>query len=293
VTILLQVLINGILFGTMYGIAAIGLSLVFGTMRIIFLAQGTMIVLFAYLTYWLFTLAGIDPYICIIITVPVAFLVGLGLFYTLFKDAAAIEDKNVSLLLAVGLMYMVDNLMLTIWTANPRFCATSYASFTIRIGDVNISFVRLMALVIALAAAFVVFYFLKKTRLGTAVRAAATDMQAVKLLGISSNWVMAVAFGIGIGLAGLAGVVMASVYSFDPNYGFTFALKALVALTLGGIGNVWGALSAGLILGMIESLGAYYIGAGWADAISYAVFILVLIFMPNGIFGGRAAVKKV
>ncbi len=292
-TILLQVLINGILFGTMYGIAAIGLSLVFGTMRIIFLAQGTMIVLFAYLTYWLFTLAGIDPYICIIITVPVAFLVGLGLFYTLFKDAAAIEDKNVSLLLAVGLMYMVDNLMLTIWTANPRFCATSYASFTIRIGDVNISFVRLMALVIALAAAFVVFYFLKKTRLGTAVRAAATDMQAVKLLGISSNWVMAVAFGIGIGLAGLAGVVMASVYSFDPNYGFTFALKALVALTLGGIGNVWGALSAGLILGMIESLGAYYIGAGWADAISYAVFILVLIFMPNGIFGGRAAVKKV
>ncbi len=292
-TILLQVLINGILFGTMYGIAAIGLSLVFGTMRIIFLAQGTMIVLFAYLTYWLFTLAGIDPYICIIITVPVAFLVGLGLFYTLFKDAAALEDKNVSLLLAVGLMYMVDNLMLTIWTANPRFCATSYASFTIRIGDVNISFVRLMALVIALAAAFVVFYFLKKTRLGTAVRAAATDMQAVKLLGISSNWVMAVAFGIGIGLAGLAGVVMASVYSFDPNYGFTFALKALVALTLGGIGNVWGALSAGLILGMIESLGAYYIGAGWADAISYAVFILVLIFMPNGIFGGRAAVKKV
>ena len=292
-TILLQVLINGVLFGTMYGIAAIGLSLVFGTMRIIFLAQGTMIVLFAYLTYWLFTLLGIDPYICIIISVPVAFLVGLGLFYTLFKEAAAIEDKNVSLLLAVGLMYMVDNLMLTIWTANPRFCATSYASFTIRIGDVNISFVRLMALVIALAAAFVVFYFLKKTRLGTAVRAAATDMQAVKLLGISSNWVMAVAFGIGIGLAGLAGVVMASVYSFDPNYGFTFALKALVALALGGIGNVWGALSAGLILGVIESLGAYYIGAGWADAISYAVFILVLIFMPNGIFGGRAVTKKV
>ncbi len=292
-SILLQVVINGILFGTMYGIAAIGLSVIFGTMRIIFLAQGSMIVLFAYLTYWMFTLAGIDPYICIIITVPVAFVVGLGLFYTLFKDAAAIEDKNVSLLLAVGLMYMVDNLMLTVWTANPRFVATSYASYTIRIGEINISFVRLMALVLALAAAFVVYYFLKNTRLGTAVRAAATDMQAVTLLGISSSWVMAVAFAIGIGLAGLAGVVMASVYSFDPNYGFVFALKALVALVLGGIGNVWGALSAGLFLGLIESLGSYYIGAGWADAISYAVFILVLIFMPNGLFGGRAAVKKV
>ncbi len=292
-SILLQVIINGILFGTMYGIAAIGLSLIFGTMRVLFLAQGSMIVLFAYLTYWLFTLAGIDPYLAIIITVPVAFLVGLGMFYTLFKEAAAIEDKNVSLLLAVGLMYMVDNAMLQVWTANPRFVATSYASFTIRISEINISFVRLMALVIALAAAFVVYYFLKNTRVGTAVRAASEDMQAVTLLGISSNFVMAVAFAIGIGLAGTAGVVMASVYSFDPNYGFQFALKALVALALGGIGNVWGGLSAGLLLGLIESLGAYYIGAGWADAISYAVFVLVLIFLPNGLFGRRAGVKKV
>lgn len=292
-SVLLQVIINGVLFGTMYGIAAIGLSLIFGTMRIIFLAQGTVIVLFAYLTYWLFTLAGIDPYVCLVIVVPVAFLVGLGLFYTLFKDAAAIEDKNVSLLLAVGLMYMVDNLMLTVWTANPRFVATSYSSYTIRIGDINISFVRLMALVIALAAASLVYWFLKKTRLGTAVRAAAVDMQACTLLGINSSFVAAIAFAIGIGLAGTAGVVMASVYSFDPNYGFVFALKALVALSLGGIGNVWGALTAGLILGLIESLGAYYIGAGWADAISYAVFILVLIFLPQGIFGRRAGVKKV
>ena len=291
--ILLQVIINGVLFGTMYGIAAIGLSLIFGTMRIIFLAQGTVIVLFAYLCYWLFTLAGIDPYLSIIVVVPVAFLVGLGLFYVLFKEAAANEDKNVSLLLAVGLMYMVDNLMLTVWTANPRFIATSYASFTIRIGQINISFVRLMALVIALIAAFVVYWFLKKTRVGTAVRAASTDMQATTLLGINSNFVAAVAFAIGIGLAGTAGVVMASVYSFDPNYGFTFAIKALVALSLGGIGNVWGALTAGLLLGLIESLGSYYIGAGWADAISYAVFILVLIFLPNGLFGRRAGVKKV
>jgi branched-chain amino acid transport system permease protein len=292
-SVLLQVIINGVLFGTMYGIAAIGLSLIFGTMRIIFLAQGTVIVLFAYLTYWLFTLAGIDPYVCLVIVVPVAFLVGLGLFYTLFKDAAAIEDKNVSLLLAVGLMYMVDNLMLTVWTANPRFVATSYSSYTIRIGDINISFVRLMALVIALAAASLVYWFLKKTRLGTAVRAAAVDMQACTLLGINSSFVAAIAFAIGIGLAGTAGVAMASVYSFDPNYGFVFALKALVALSLGGIGNVWGALTAGLILGLIESLSAYYIGAGWADAISYAVFILVLIFLPQGIFGRRAGVKKV
>jgi branched-chain amino acid transport system permease protein len=171
--------------------------------------------------------------------------------------------------------------------------ATSYASLTLRIGPINISFQRLMALAIALVAAFIVFWFLKQTRLGTAVRAAAEDMQATTLLGISSTFVMAIAFGIGIGMAGTAGVVMASVYSFDPNYGFTFALKALVALSLGGIGNVWGALSAGLILGIVESMGSYYIGPGWSDAISYAVFILVLIFMPQGLFGRRGVVKKV
>ncbi len=289
----IQVLINGILFGAMYGIAAIGLSLIFGTMRIIFLAQGTMIVLFAYLTYFLFTLAGVDPYLSIIIVVPITFFVGMGLFYVLFKEAAAVEDKNVSLLLAVGLMYMVDNLMLKVWTADPRFVATGYSSLTLRIGPINISFQRLMALAIALVAAFVVYWFLKQTRVGTAVRAASEDMQATTLLGISSSFVMAIAFGIGIGMAGTAGVVMASVYSFDPNYGFTFALKALVALSLGGIGNVWGALSAGLILGVVESMGAYYIGPGWSDAISYAVFILVLIFMPQGLFGRRGVVKKV
>lgn len=292
-SVLLQVLINGILFGSMYGVAAIGLSLIFGTMRIIFLAQGTIMVLFAYLTYFLFTLAGIDPYLSIIIAIPIAFCVGLGLFYVLFKDAAAIEDKNVSLLLAVGLMYMVDNLMLNIWGATPRYVSTSYSSLTLRIGEINISFQRLMALVIALIAAGVVYWFLKNTRLGTAVRAASEDMVSTTLLGISSNWVMAIAFGVGLGLAGTAGVVMASVYSFDPNYGFSFALKALVALTLGGIGNVWGALTAGLLLGVIESLGTYYIGAGWADAISYAAFILVLIFLPYGLFGRRGVVKKV
>jgi branched-chain amino acid transport system permease protein len=291
--VFLQVLINGILFGAMYGIAAIGLSLIFGTMRIIFLAQGTMIVLFAYMCYFLFTLAHIDPYLSIIIVVPVAFFVGLGLFYTLFKEAAALEDKNVSLLLAVGLMYMIDNLMLRIWSADPRFVATSYSSLTFRIGEINISFQRLMALVIAIAAATIVFWFLKNTLLGTAVRAASEDMQATTLLGISSTWVMGVAFAIGIGLAGTAGSVMASIYSFDPNYGFTFALKALVALSLGGIGNVYGALAAGLILGIVESMASYYIGAGWADAISYAVFILVLIFLPQGLFGRRGVVKKV
>ena len=119
-SVFLQVVINGILLGSMYGIAAIGLSLIFGTMRIIFLAQGTMIVFFAYLVYWLVVKAGIDPYLCLFMVVPFAFVVGLGMFYSLFQKAAALEDRNVSLLLAVGLMYLVENVILKVWSATPR-----------------------------------------------------------------------------------------------------------------------------------------------------------------------------
>jgi len=290
---LVQILINGILLGSMYGIAAIGLSLIFGTMRIIFIAQGTMIVFFAYLVYWSFEKAGIDPYLSLFTVVPLAFVVGLGLFYLLFRKAAALEDRNVSLLLAVGLMYLVDNLILKAWSATPRGLNISYSGAMIVFWGMRVSWLRLSLLGLALGSAFVVFIFLKKTRVGTAVRAASEDMEATTIQGINSVWVCAVSFAIGIALAGVAGVGMASVYSFDYQFGFTFAMKALVALALGGMGNVFGALAGGLLLGIIENLAAYYIGIAWIEVASYGIFMLVLIFLPQGLFGRRRLVKKV
>src|SRR4030043_641079 len=124
-----QLLVNGILFGTMYGTAAIGLSLIFGTMRIIFLAQGTIIIFFAYICYWLFTLFGIDPYLSLIFVVPMSLLLGMGIYQALFKEAAALEDKNISLLIAIGLMFLVENLMATMWSSNPRSIMTSYTAY--------------------------------------------------------------------------------------------------------------------------------------------------------------------
>ncbi|MCE5253282.1 MAG: branched-chain amino acid ABC transporter permease [Actinomycetia bacterium] len=292
-TSFIQVVINGIMLGSMYGIAAAGLSLIFGTMRVIYLAQGTTIVFFAFVTYWLFVKAGIDPYLCLLIVVPLAFLVGLFLFYTFFRKAAALEDKNVSLLIAVGLMYLIENAMLKVWSANPRGLDIPYADATIAGWGLRVAWVRVALLGLAVLSAFVVYLFLKRTRLGTAVRAAAEDMEATTLQGINSTWVCAISFAVGIGLAGVAGVGMATVYSFDYQFGFTFAIKALIALSLGGIGNVFGALAGGLILGVIENLTAYYISISWIEAASYGVFILVLIFLPQGLFGRREIVKKV
>jgi branched-chain amino acid transport system permease protein len=292
-TVLLQVIINGILLGSMYGIAAAGLSLIFGTMRIIFLAQGTMIVFFAFVVYWIFVKLHIDPYLSLLIIVPLAFLIGLGLFYSLFRKAVALEDRNVTLLLAVGLMYLVDNAMLKVWSATPRSVTISYSDSMIVAGGIRVPALRLALLGLAFVSALVVFVFLKRTRIGTAVRAASEDLEATKIQGINAIWVCGISFAVGIGLAGVAGVGLATVFSFDYQFGFTWAIKALVALALGGIGNVFGALAGGLILGIIENLAAYYWGIAWIDVASYGLFMLVLIFLPQGLFGRRALVKKV
>lgn len=290
--IFFQLLVNGILFGTMYGIAAIGLSLIFGTMRIIFLAQGTVIIFFSYICYFLFTLAGIGPYVSLIIVVPMAALTGIVFYYTIFKDAAAFEDKNVSLLIAVGLMYVMENLMLVFWGPDARGITNTYTGMQFRPFGLTIGFTGVIALVMAILATIAVTLFLKKTRIGMAVRAASEDMVSTTLMGINPNWVNAVAFALGIGTTGVAGVGFATVYSFDPLFGLTFALKALIALALGGIGNIVGGLLGGIFLGVVESFVSFYLGSGWTEPISFGVFLLVLAFLPQGLFGAKAVINK-
>ena len=291
VSLITQCFINGILFGSMYGIAAIGLSLIFGTMRIVFIAQGTVIVLCGYFCFWLFHLFGIDPYLSLIPIIIVALLLGMGFYYGLFKESAALKDRIGSLLIAVGLMFFLENFMTVVWTPNPRAVVTSYGFFAIHIADINITLTRLIGLILAVVATLAVSVFLRKTLIGTAVRATSEDAEASTLMGINPNRVNAVTFAIGIGMAGIAGITMATTYSFDPVYGLDFAIKALVALTLGGIGRVVGALLGGILLGLIASLGAYFVGTDWSQGIVFAVFLLALTFRPYGLFGGGGGDK--
>lgn len=283
-----QVIVNGILFGSMYGIAAIGLSLIFGTMRIVFIAQGSVIVLFAYFCFWLFSLLGIDPYLSLIPIILVALLMGAAFYYGLFREAAALKDRIGSLLIAVGLMFFLENFMTVVWTPNPRAVVTSYGFYAFNIFGIRLTLTRLIGLLLAVLATISVSTFLKKTLMGTAVRATSEDVEASTLMGINPNRVNAVTFAIGIGLAAIAGTTMATTYAFDPVYGIDFAIKALVALTLGGIGRVYGALLGGIILGLIELLGTFFVGAGWSQGIVFAVFLLVLTFRPQGLLGGTS-----
>ena len=283
-----QVIVNGILFGSMYGIAAIGLSLIFGTMRIVFIAQGSVIVLFAYFCFWLFSLLGIDPYLSLIPIILVALLMGAAFYYGLFREAAALKDRIGSLLIAVGLMFFLENFMTVVWTPNPRAVVTSYGFYAFNIFGIQLTLTRLIGLLLAVLATISVSTFLRKTLMGTAVRATSEDVEASTLMGINPNRVNAVTFAIGIGLAAIAGTTMATTYAFDPVYGIDFAIKALVALTLGGIGRVYGALLGGIILGLIELLGTFFVGAGWSQGIVFAVFLLVLTFRPQGLLGGAS-----
>jgi len=282
--VFLQILINGILFGGMYGVAAIGLSLIFGSMQIIFIAQGTMMILAAYFTYWAFTLTSIDPFFCFLLILPVFLGIGWAFYVGLFNKVAG-AGKNPSLLLAFGLMILLENLMSVSFTPNTRAVTTSYTGLGLSVGDIRISFTRLVAFLVSLIATGLVFLFMKKTMWGKAVRGASEDMRAAALLGISPGKVSSITFAIGIALAGVAGVAMATTYPFDPYSGFIFSLKALIAVAFGGIGSVGGAMLGGVLLGVIESVSSYVISGGWADAISYGAFLLVLMFRPQGMFG--------
>jgi branched-chain amino acid transport system permease protein len=282
--IFLQLSINGALGGAMYGVAAVGLSLIFGTMRLIFLAQGAMIILAAYIVRALFQRLGIDPFLSLALIVPIGLGAGWLIYQGLFRRAAAEEDRNISLLIAVGQMFLVENVMTVIWGGNTAGVVTSYTATGISLFGIRTSFTRSMGFIIALAGTALVMLFLRRTMVGKAVRAASEDMVSATLMGISPHRVNAIAFAIGIALAGAAGVAVATTFPFNPFAGFVFSLKALVALALGGVGSVAGALAGGIILGLIEAYTQFFISGGWTNAVAYGVFLLVLMFKPEGLF---------
>jgi branched-chain amino acid transport system permease protein len=281
-----QLLINGILFGSMYGVAAIGLSLIFGSMEIIFIAQGSVMILAAYGTYFLFNMAQFDPFFSLILVLPGFMLLGFVLFMALFRRKDGL-NKYSSLLVAFGLMILLENLMSVLWTPDTRAVITSYTGQALSFWGLDISITRLLVFGLSILATLAVSLWLRLTLMGNAVRAAIENPQAAALMGIKTPRVKAITFAIGIALAGLGGTATAASYSFDPTFGFLFSLKALIAVALGGIGSVTGALLGGIILGVLESAGAYLFTGVWAHAVSYIVFLLVLMVKPEGLFMKR------
>jgi len=287
--LIFQILTNGVLFGTMYGLAAIGLSLIYGTMGIIFIAQGSMIILAAYVCYFAFHLLSVDPFLSILIIVPLWMVFGFGIYHVLFRVAAGGAKVN-SLLISFGFMAFVETLMLIMWTPNPRSVTTHYTAQGMEFLGINVSVTRLMAFVLSIISVSGLTLFLKKTFIGKAVRAVAYDLEAATLVGITPHRVNGIAFAIGMGLAAVTGVALAATYPFDPYYGFSLSLKAMIAMAIGGVGSASGAFVGGILLGVIEQFASFFVSGAWADAIAYAIFLMVLMFKPEGFFA-RSYIK--
>ncbi|MCB0209603.1 MAG: branched-chain amino acid ABC transporter permease [Anaerolineae bacterium] len=289
--IIVQNIVSGILVGALYGLAALGLSLVFGVLKILNVAHGELIMIGGYATFWLFNLYGIDPFVGMFLVIPILFGVGLLLHQGLFRPTIKFDEehriKN-SLLIGFGLTLILQNLAIQLWTADDRSITTAYAASALEILGVRLPVIRLAGLVIAILAVVFLELFLNRSLWGKAIRATAEDWQTASLTGIDIKSTYLLTFGLGASLAGIAGTLVSVGFSVSPFIGLQWTLKALIVVVLAGLGSIGGTIAAGILLGVSESLSAYYFGGEYRELVGLILFLIVLSVRPQGLFGGAA-----
>jgi branched-chain amino acid transport system permease protein len=286
-TALVQQLVLGLLIGGLYGLAAAGLSLIFGVMKVLNVAHGQLIMLGGYGAFWLFALAGFDPFASLALVVPGALVLGALLYWALFGWVVrASEEARVrnSLLIGFGLALALDALAVRLWTADERSITTSYAGAVLHVGGITVPLVRLASLVLALALIGAVHLLLARARWGRAIRATAEDWEAALMTGIDVRRAYLLAFAIGTALAGAAGTLVSVGYSVSPSIGLEWTLKALVVVVLAGLGSMPGTFVGGLVLGLAEALAAWGFGGPYREMVGLVLFFVVLVARPQGLF---------
>lgn len=286
----LQALIDGLLIGGVYAVIAIGLSLAFGVMRIVNWAHGELLMLSIYISYFIFTWFGIDPYLLMFLTAVL--MAGFGYILQRFVISNMLaREKEVEpisvLLFTAGLGVFLSNLALVIFKGNPRTATTVYTGRSIHAGMLYVSVPKLISFVIAMGCTVLLYYFLQKSETGRAIRAASQNRNVVTLMGVNIKRLYNIAFAISVGMVGIAGALLLPYSSVQPTSGTTYSFKSFVIIVLGGQGSVIGALISGLLVGIIEKVGTLYFSDTTAQIAVFAVFVLVLLLRPNGLFGRK------
>jgi branched-chain amino acid transport system permease protein len=253
-------------------------------MRVINFAHGELLMLGMYATYFLFTLAGVDPFVSILITIPVMFLVGALLQKVFINRILGALPQN-QILLTIGLGLIMSNAVMLAFTSDYKILSTTYSSSSVTLLGISISTPLVISFAITVAITIALYWFLLKTDTGQAIRATAQDREAARLMGINVTRMSIIAFGLGAALAGTAGALISPTYYIFPQVGSTFTLKAFVITVLGGMGSIVGATLGGVLIGVAESIGGVYLGSGWKEVIVFVLFLLVLLFKPSGLFG--------
>lgn len=272
------------MLGGVYGLVSVGLTLIFGVMRIVNFAHGEFLMLGMFASYWLVQLTGANPYL---IVAPAALLLfALGVLTQRFLiDRVLGRTDEAQILLTVGLSAFLQGGALFVWGADYRTIRTPLASASLALGQVYVSIPRLIAFGVAAVLAAGLFVLLTRTSTGRAMRAAAENREVAVLLGIDTGRIFPLAFGIGIGLVGVAGGLMSPVLATFPTVGTLFTLTAFVVVVLGGMGDVVGAMLGGLIVGLTEALIATYVALDLAPLATFLIFIAILLARPQGLFG--------
>jgi len=282
---LLQTLASGLLTGGIYALIGIGLTIIFGVMRVVNFAHGALVMVGMYATYFLFTYAHVDPFLSLIAVIPGMFIIGVVLQKTLIAPVLRAPELN-QILLTEGISIVLINTALLLFTSNYLTMTTSYAGAAFHFGDVSLSKPQIGAFLVALVITGIVYLFLVRTMTGRQIRAAAQDAEAARLVGVNIKRVQALTFGLGVAAAGAAGsLLMPIYYRVEPNAGSPFTLKAFVVVVLGGMGSVTGALIGGVVLGIAEAMGAVYVATGYKDVVAFVIFLLVLTLKPAGLLG--------
>lgn len=284
--LIVQVLINGLLLGGLYGIMALGMSLIWGVMNIVNIAHGALIMLGAYLTFWSFTLWGWDPFVSLPATIIVLFVYGYCL-QRVVLNLIVRAQLFLTLLITFGIEVVMVNLARILWSSDLRQVTPAYAGTNFSVGGITIPYVRLWVFVTTVVLSVLFLLLLEKTRLGRAIRATSEELRAARLTGIPVAHIYAVTFGLGAALAGAAGGLWGMLFPITPVMGGALTLKSFVVAVLGGLGTMMGAIVGGLVLGLAESLTATYLGPTYPNAISFGLLVLILVFRPTGLVGRR------
>lgn len=282
--IFLQALMSGVLIGGVYALIGIGLTIIFGVMRVINFAHGELLMVGMYMTYYLFTLFKIDPFLSIIITIPLMFIFGALLQKVLINRILNALPQN-QILLTIGLGLIMSNTVMLAFTSDYKILSTSYSSSSVTLLGISISMPLLISFGITAVITAALYWFLLKTNTGQAIRATAQDREAARLMGINVARMSIIAFGLGASLAGTAGALISPTYYIFPQVGSVFTLKAFVITVLGGMGSIVGATLGGVLIGVAESVGGVYLGSGWKEVVVFVLFLLVLLFKPSGLLG--------
>lgn len=282
--LLLASLADGFLLGFIYGIAAMGLTLIWGVMNVINLSHGPIIALGMFTTYLLFTSLGIPPYIGVLLAAVMGLILGVIIY--LIAVQRVIDAPHLSSLLATFAVNMIIiGIGTAIFTTSPRNVDFRLGAFTL--GPITLQYTRIIAAFIAILVTGGLYYFLYRTRLGKYIRAVANNRSAAELVGIPSNRVLAISFGLGTMLAAIAGALIATFLPFTILSGGTYETKSFVISVLGGLGNPIGALVGGLILGLLEGVIPAFTQTTWVPVIEFVLFVIILLVRPNGLFGAK------